>query len=254
MILINTNKAPVIVIGMHRTGTSLLSRILHEVGIFMGNDQSKHNESLFFYRINESMLHERGASWIKPVIISNAKPEYNASLFYRNYLGIKTNTTRLAALRDYEWGWKDPRNSFTLPFWMSIYPNAKVIHIHRNGVSVALSLMRRNYVCFARPNKMGYEPELKDFRFCLDLWEQYTRQSIRNEEIAPRYSQIRYEDLVTIDSATVDGLGNFLGRDVNSVVSSQVTPSKAHPNFALEDEWAEAAKANQLIQELGYGI
>ena len=41
------------------------------------------------------------------------------------------------------WGWKDPRNTFTLPFWKAIFPAAKIIHIYRNPVDVALSLKTR---------------------------------------------------------------------------------------------------------------
>src|SRR5207302_9249377 len=38
------------------------------------------------------------------------------------------------------WGWKDPRNTFTLPMWLHIYPDAKLISIERHGVDVAESL------------------------------------------------------------------------------------------------------------------
>jgi hypothetical protein len=41
------------------------------------------------------------------------------------------------------WGWKDPRNTFTLPIWLDLFPNAKIIHIHRHGVDVAQSLKTR---------------------------------------------------------------------------------------------------------------
>jgi hypothetical protein len=41
------------------------------------------------------------------------------------------------------WGWKDPRNSITLPVWLKLFPDARVIHIVRNGVDVAESLYRR---------------------------------------------------------------------------------------------------------------
>ncbi len=30
------------------------------------------------------------------------------------------------------WGWKDPRNTFTLPMWLSIFPKARVLHVLRN--------------------------------------------------------------------------------------------------------------------------
>ena len=27
----------------------------------------------------------------------------------------------------FPWGWKDPRNSITLPLWLRLYPEAKII-------------------------------------------------------------------------------------------------------------------------------
>src|SRR5262249_54549623 len=41
------------------------------------------------------------------------------------------------------WGWKDPRTIFTLPIWLRLFPEAKLIYILRNGVDVASSLMVR---------------------------------------------------------------------------------------------------------------
>jgi hypothetical protein len=29
------------------------------------------------------------------------------------------------------WGWKDPRNSLTLPFWLQVFPGARVLIVHR---------------------------------------------------------------------------------------------------------------------------
>src|SRR5699024_9625556 len=43
---------PIIVVGMHRSGTSLLSRVLSDIGVFMGNDLSINHESSFFQKIN----------------------------------------------------------------------------------------------------------------------------------------------------------------------------------------------------------
>ena len=67
------------------------------------------------------------------------------SLFAINYLGIK-KLFKFQGLKNinFPWGWKDPRNSFTLKIWRQIYPNAKVIHIHRNPVDVANSLKKRS--------------------------------------------------------------------------------------------------------------
>lgn len=35
---------------------------------------------------------------------------------------------------DVPWGWKNPRNSFTLEIWKEIFPGARILHIHPNPV------------------------------------------------------------------------------------------------------------------------
>ena len=39
---------PIIIIGMHRSGTSMLSKILEYSDIFLGNNKDINNEALFF--------------------------------------------------------------------------------------------------------------------------------------------------------------------------------------------------------------
>jgi hypothetical protein len=42
------------------------------------------------------------------------------------------------------WGWKDPRNSLTLPFWREVVPALRIVVCVRNPVEVAISLRNRN--------------------------------------------------------------------------------------------------------------
>ena len=53
---------PVVVVGMHRSGTSLVSRILDDCGVMMGKDLQEDHESLFFIGLNEWIYDNAGAS------------------------------------------------------------------------------------------------------------------------------------------------------------------------------------------------
>ena len=48
---------------MHRSGTSLVSRILDQSGVMMGKDLQEDHESLFFIGLNEWIYENAGASW-----------------------------------------------------------------------------------------------------------------------------------------------------------------------------------------------
>ena len=62
-----TKKPPVIIIGMHRSGTTLLSKLLENAGIFMGNKKEINNEALFFLKFNEYIFKQASASWDSPI-------------------------------------------------------------------------------------------------------------------------------------------------------------------------------------------
>ena len=57
---------PVLVVGMHRSGTSLLARLLAEMGLCLGPDLTPLYESRFFRRLNQEILGRAGASWTRP--------------------------------------------------------------------------------------------------------------------------------------------------------------------------------------------
>ena len=61
------------------------------------------------------------------------------------------------------WGWKDPRNSLTLPFWQDLLPGLKTLIVVRNPLEVAHSMKERNGTSYS---------------FGLRLWEIYNRRVI----------------------------------------------------------------------------
>jgi hypothetical protein len=149
---------PVIVIGMHRSGTTMITHLLERLGLFMGWLLQENSEALFFVRRNEKLMQVCGGSWEGPVGVERLMENGGmrrflaeqllrdmSSVDFLSYLGPR----RYLACRkvqniNFPWGWKDPRNSFLLPVWLDIFPRARVIHIFRNGIDVACSLQQRD--------------------------------------------------------------------------------------------------------------
>jgi len=126
----------------------MIARMIQSCGVYLGPERElaeafPDNENGFwenreFVKLNEALLRELGGSWDTP-------PRLPDSL----------DTGRLGQLRDRarelinrfrplkQWGWKDPRNSLTLPFWRQLIPNLKVVICLRNPLSVLQSLVRR---------------------------------------------------------------------------------------------------------------
>lgn len=204
-------ESPLIVLGMHRSGTTMFTDILISSGYFMGKDLSSNSESYMFSNINESLLNSEGGSWNRPVeVVESEKIKLNEQRFYFDFLRIRRNPFLPLKIRMFnKWGWKDPRNTFTLEYWIRNYfPKARVLHIYRNGIDVALSLKVRNEKI--DPSKSF--PEMNDFGFNFRLWERYVEKafSLRDNSDLPQI-HISYEELLRSEENTIKEAELFLG-------------------------------------------
>jgi hypothetical protein len=230
--------SPIVVIGMHRSGTRLLVDILDKLGVFMGADRQADSESIAFMLINEGILHQCGAFWSEPMsahfmlaephaaeqLAAGAREALAARLAaYAGPSGwhLETSARELPAF-----GWKDPRNTFTLPVWKQVFPNLRALHIVRHGVDVAASLARRHAAALRAATGEAIPPALTVIRDhalgvlssrrgwtvaeALTMWEQYVEKARQEASaLADRALEIRYEDLLMQPERVIPALAEF---------------------------------------------
>ncbi|WP_417458031.1 sulfotransferase [Kordiimonas sp.] len=134
--------APVLIIGIHRSGTSLLTRMLEAIGLFVGNDLQADHESLIMIQINNKYFDITNSSWDQPAYPA-AHPDgenYIAEILSAN---AELIAERFGTTADF-WGFKDPRTLTTLPYWLKTFPDAKVVYIRRSPQDIARSLTSRH--------------------------------------------------------------------------------------------------------------
>jgi len=126
----------VIVLGMHKSGTTLISQILHKSGINMGNfderisyDQGNQYERYETQILNKEIL-KCGDTHSLDVIhpVTDITNEY---LLKRMSLLVQDLCQKYSA-----WGFKDPRTCLTYPVWQKVLPPHKVIIVYRNPLEV----------------------------------------------------------------------------------------------------------------------
>jgi hypothetical protein len=143
----------VLVLGMHRSGTSALARGLQMLGVYLGNDfispkpdnPTGYWEDRNIYEINERLLAVFGLKWEEVALIDDARwdaPEVEPLRIEAvKYLRSQFVSHPL-------WGFKDPRTIRLLPFWSSVLRSLDVdesyLLVIRNPRSVANSLIRRH--------------------------------------------------------------------------------------------------------------
>lgn len=147
------SRSAVLVLGMHRSGTSALAGTLSILGCDLPATPMKANEnnpkgyfeSSKFHALHDRLLESAGSSWddwlpVNPGWFESARAEE-----YRDRIA--------AALRD-EFGasrlfvMKDPRICRILPFWLDVLKREDcaplIVHTHRHPLEVARSLERRD--------------------------------------------------------------------------------------------------------------
>jgi hypothetical protein len=217
---------PVLLVGCHRSGTTFLAELCDGAGLFLGSDLFEQHESNHFMQLHDQLLALAGARWNQPgplleriaddpafaetlvteIIRNMLRTEFFHRFHgYRSYLGRRLG-------RQWAWGWKDPRTSLFLSHYLRIFPRCAVLHICRNGIDVAASLVQRDLVeesCDKTP-----EDATRRIETAFELWTRYEQSVLDAVEASGHgnYLRIRFEDLVQGEEATISRLSGFLSR------------------------------------------
>jgi hypothetical protein len=159
----------VLVLGMHRSGTSCLTGSLQQAGLDLGEFSAwnPHNlkgnrENTEIMTLNESILVANGGKWDVPPKKVRWQPEH--SLEGRKILAKYAGTPA--------WGFKDPRTLLTLEGWLDLGIDPACIGIFRHPAAVAASLMQRS-------------ADAMDLPRALALWYAYNKRLLEHYEKKP---------------------------------------------------------------------
>jgi hypothetical protein len=269
----------------------MLTDLLETLGLFMGKRQNENQEALFFCHLNKWLMRQSGGEWDQPELFDRVMADAARRGLFTDFLRYVLKTPRavsflgwLRYLRyrspanlDVPWGWKDPRSTFTLPIWLDLFPDAKVLHIYRNGVDVANSLRVRSQnglahfgrwrqlhrrLAFSWWNQLS--PKLYVRNFTLEegfaLWETYTRRADEHIAILPaeRTKVIQYESFQTEPLAVMQELCDFVGVPARQAVIQQalasINPARASA-YEHDDElrqFYEQVRHSAQMRAYGY--
>jgi GT2 family glycosyltransferase/glycosyltransferase involved in cell wall biosynthesis len=224
--------------GAHRSGTSMLTRLLHACGLYLGpkeelmpaqaDNPDGFWEHLGFVALNDELLNELGGAWDLP-------PKRD-----ENFAHVRLDPLRMKARLLIEkfdqaglWGWKDPRNSLTLPFWQNLLPSMKTLIMVRNPLEVAHSMKERNGISYS---------------FGLRLWEIYNRRVI--ETAGKQERLVTHYDLFFQDpESELRRVAHFIGLPDAAVknAATLVKKRRRHTHFTVE-HLIDARVAPEVIE------
>jgi len=165
-----------VVLGMHRSGTSLVSSMLHAAGIPMcrhtrcnrrtPSQPQGHWEDNAFLALNRRILYSAKGNWKRP-------PDRNALQSAADKL--YPDMVKLVALRSQGvpvWGWKEPRTTLLAHLWHQVLVEAghdpRYAICTRPQAEIVRSLIRRNKGGARRWRRLCNAYMLAIFQFICD--------------------------------------------------------------------------------------
>lgn len=216
----------------------MLTRLLHACGLYLGekselmppqaDNPEGFWEHLGFVALNDELLNELGGAWDLP-----PKTDENFGNPRFEPLGMKARLLIERFESTQIWGWKDPRNSLTLPFWRDLLPGLKTLIVVRNPLEVAHSMRERNGTSYS---------------FGLRLWEIYNRRLL--EAASARERLITdYDSFFKNPETELRRIGRFAGLPDNEADSAAalVSGRRRHTHFTI-DTLIDAGVSAEIIE------
>jgi len=157
----NNVKRVIVVLGMHRSGTSAIARGLAVLGVELGGNlipaQADNIKGFWedkkIVEINTALLNSCGQDW-QTFGALEVSQQYEIRQQAQDYI-------REVAKDVSVWGFKDPRTARVLPFWNSVFSslaiNPSYCVVIRHPLSVAKSLEKRNGFKMLRSLLLWYQ-------------------------------------------------------------------------------------------------
>ncbi|MEQ9306175.1 MAG: sulfotransferase [Marinoscillum sp.] len=244
---------PIIVIGMHRSGTTLLARIMRILGVKMGRIRGKDtDESLFFQALNKAIINACHSEWdnLHGFREVYSQPTIQSALTTSLLEVMQSGASTLhGQMKATIWGWKDPKNTVTLDLWKEVFPNAKIIFIYRNGVDVANSLVNRSMKSLSL-RTMQHQHGFK-------LWKEYNMLAMAHYNAWDHEKRhlIKYEDLLQNPQSIISDLVAFLelNSDDTTIEKACALPrSPSNKPKKTEQEISSEILNDELMIKWGY--
>jgi hypothetical protein len=215
-----------IVLGMHKSGTTLVSQTLHRSGIDMGDG------------FEEGGSYDAGNQWerreaflVNLDLMGCAERDYYSLEHYKEPQGelpkaqesaMKEMVERCEALGE-DWGFKEPLTCLTYPMWKQVLPPHKIVAVYRSPLEV----MNHYRTPIRRPDRAWR---------VLRAWSNYNQgmiNAVRAE--GTEALVIRYEELMR-GQDDFGRLQSFVGRDLaDARIPGQHRAVPQNPLFAPLD-------------------
>lgn len=143
---------PLLILGMHRSGTSYLARLMQALGVHIGDDlvgPQKGNPRGHFEALSLLTFHQK----LLAARVDESRRAFDDGMLVQAPLSVDYSADERQEARALveslrrpgHWGWKEPRTCLFLDLWGSLLERAGAVIIYRHPLEVHQSLLRREH-------------------------------------------------------------------------------------------------------------
>lgn len=216
-----------LILGMHRSGSSLLASMCDSLGVDMGSrliEADQHNpagywEDADLVTIQEDLLEAMGQSW---------HGDYGADPYPSRWWQSATTRPFREALQQLllsikpegpQRGFKDPRTTRFLPLWRVLLSQCGLrpffVLAVRDPIEVIVSLIQRNQM---------------DLKQALRIWVRYNLDAIRDSERQIGFV-VDYGRWFTDGDSQLESLGKLLHRPLDRISRQRILSERIRPEL-----------------------
>jgi hypothetical protein len=215
-----------VVLGMHKSGTTLISQILHSSGISMGEnfdadvsyDKGNKHEREAVLELNLSILGTDDYGVLGIGADRGVNMTSDQRKVMRSIIGD-------CEARHDNWGFKDPRSALTYNLWAEELPPHQIVAIVRDPAEI-----------WPRFKWQGMRKYLGNFHFAWDYvnrWYEYNANILEILQTTQHSALLlEYESLMTDDAAFAK-LQEFVGQPLSDCRRPDLYRSKSSPDMFL---------------------
>lgn len=254
-----------VIAGMHRSGTSMVTHWLHTCGLNVGENLlgagvgniEGHYEDTDFYRLHVDHLLENNLPYTG--FVKDAPPPFSQKT-KETLAGIIAAKNKKSA----QWGWKDPRTCLFLNEYDQLLPGAKYLIIYRDFSSTVSSMIsriiknkdikhnRRKWLHRLYWNTIGRKIKQqwilwRNSNLFLHVWLLYNRNllDLANKIDSDNYIIVNYKTLLDDDTKVFSTLKNKWHFSLNYIAFSNIYQPKLLSKVLNIEPYASA----RLIRE-----
>jgi hypothetical protein len=253
-------RPPIFILGMYRSGTSLVAEMVHRWGAYGGDlgqlrKGDDHNPGGYWE--NEQL-----SSWSEELFRSGLQslwhPDFEETLLARaadpEWLSKGRDLAAVMGQPGEIWFWKEPYLGFFLPFWERVLADITYVVTVRNPYDSAVSWQN-----FLLPAESGLSGKVSIVAANLLRWQYLMLETLRHVDLAQRKIFISYEEMLRDPATQSRRLAGFLDDQygvrsdpstlfsMQEPIDSKLWRNKSHVSFS---EVPEATTEQKALYEL----